>query len=235
MYKGIYIALSGAILKKKHMDIFAQNIANATTSGYKKERISFKDYLIPADNQHGFENDSRTMSVTSNIVTDFSKGTLIKTGNPLDLSINGEGFFALEGNRYTRNGNFKISSEGYLVTQDDIKVLGGGGPITVQGQKIDVSTSGEVIVDDTAVGTINVVNFTDRSVLLKLSGSTFVTDEPGENIKSNISQGYLEASNVDVIKEMVQMIMSLREFEAYQKMIHSFDEATAKTTNEMGR
>lgn len=235
MYKGIYIALSGAVLKQKYMDIFAQNVANASTPGYKKTRISFKDYMIPVDNKPPSVTDGRAMVETSQSITDFSNGTLLSTGNPLDLALNGEGFFALENNRYTRNGNFKISSEGYLATQDDIKVLGSGGPITVQGRQIDVNESGEVFVDNVSVGALKIVDFQDKSKLGKLNDGVFATDAAGEEIKAAVSQGYLEASNVEAVKEIVQMITSLREFESYQKVIQAFDEASSKVTNEMGK
>jgi len=235
MYKGIYIALSGAILKQKHMDIFAQNVANASTPGFKKERISFKDYLIPVDNKPPFVTDGRTMTEISHIVTDFSKGSLLRTGNPLDLAVNGEGFFALENNKYTRNGNFKIDSEGYLATEDDIKVLGSGGPIAVRGKKLDVNESGEVFVDDISVGKLKIVDFSDKEKLRKLNDGVFTTDDAGEEAKASVSQGYYEASNVDAVKEMVQMITSLREFESYQKVIQAFDDASSKVSNELGK
>ncbi len=235
MHKGIYIALSGAILKQKHMDIYAQNVANATTPGYKKERISFKDYLIPVDNKPPSVVDGRTMTEISKIVTDFSSGIMQRTGNPLDLALDGEGFFALEGERYTRNGNFKIDNEGYLATQDNIKLLGSGGPIAVQGKKIDVNTSGDVFVDNVSVGKIKLVDFADKTSLKKLNGGAFATDEPAQESKGTISQGYLESSNVDVMREIVQMMTSLREFESYQKIIQTFDEASSKGVNELGR
>ncbi len=237
MYKGIYIALSGATLKQKHMDIFSQNIANVNTSGYKKERIAFKDYLIPVDNKSFFTPDGRVMSEIAYVATDFSNGNLVATGNPLDLAIEGSGFFALEGKRYTRSGNFKVNTDGYLVTQRDIKVMGTGGPIQVQGRNIDINSSGEVFVDSVSAGTLKVVEFSDKGALKKLSNGVFITDETGEDAKrkSQVIQGYLETSNVEVVKEMVQMIMTLREFEAYQKVIRAFDEATAKVTNEMGK
>jgi len=235
MYKGIYIALSGAILKQKHMDIFAQNIANASTPGYKKERIAFKDYIIPVDNKPSVVADGRTMTEISSITTDFSKGSLLRTGNPLDIAVNGEGFFALEDNRYTRNGNFKIDSEGYLATQGDIKVLGSGGPIAVQGKKVDINESGEVFVDDIPVGALNIVDFQDKGKLRKLEGGVYTTDETGVEAKASISQGYYEASNVEAVKEMVQMLTSLREFESYQKAILAFDDASSKASNELGK
>jgi flagellar basal-body rod protein FlgG len=234
MNKGIYIALSGAKLKQKHMDIYAQNIANANTSGYKKSRITFKDFIIPVDNASG-EKDGRVMAQLSRISIDFSAGTMAATGNKLDLAINGEGFFALEDNGYTRNGRFDIDSEGFLVNHRGTKVLGDGGPISVQGGKIDVNESGEIFVDDVSVGKLKIVDFSDRGILRKIDRGVFTTKEAGEEVNSRISQGYLEDSNVDVIRELVQMIESHREFETYQKMIHAFDEASSKTINEMGK
>jgi flagellar basal-body rod protein FlgG len=235
MYKGMYIALSGAKLKQKHLDIFAQNIANSSTSGYKKERISFKDFIVPSDNRTPLTKDGRVMTEVSAVVTDYSTGGLIRTGNPLDLAITGKGFFALEDNRYTRNGQFQISAEGDLETAEGIKVLGDGGPITVQGSSIEISASGEILVDGISAGSLKVVDFNNREALRKINGTMFKTDQAAQELEADISQGYLEASNVEVVKEMVQMITALREFESYQKMIHAFDEATSKTVNEMGR
>jgi flagellar basal-body rod protein FlgG len=235
MYKGMYIALSGALLKQRHMDIFAQNMANANTSGFKKERISFQDYMIPVDNNPGMVDDGRAMSILSTALTDFSPGNHIKTGNPLDVAINGEGLFALEDDKYTRNGNFQVSSDGYLVTHDGIKVLGSGGPIAIEGTKVDINSSGEVFVDDISAGTLKVVDFADKGVLSKLTGGVFYTEEASEQVDANVNQGFIEASNVDVLREMVKMINALREFEGYQKMIRTFDEAASKTTNEMTR
>ena len=235
MNKGMYIALSGAVLKQRYMDIFAQNIANSNTTGFKKERISFRDYLIPADTASGVVEDGRSMTQLSEQVTDFSHGPSFRTDNPLDLAINGDGFFALENDRYTRNGNFKISTDGYLASQDNIKVLGDGGPISLEGSKIEISTSGEIYSDGISVAQIKVVDFEDRSKLKKMDGRYFYSEETGQESAANINQGYLESSNVEVVREMVQMVTSLREFESYQKMIHALDEATSRTINEMGR
>ena len=235
MNKGIYIALSGAVLKQRHMDIFAQNVANSNTTGYKKERISFRDYLIPADTPSGVVEDGRSMTQLSEQVTDFSDGPSFRTDNPLDLAINGDGFFALENDRYTRNGNFKIGTDGYIATQDNIKVLGDGGPISLEGSTIEINTSGEIFSDGVSVAQIKVVDFEDRSKLNKMDGRYFYSEETGQESAANINQGYLESSNVEVVREMVQMVTYLREFESYQKMIHALDEATSRTINEMGR
>lgn len=235
MNKGTYIALSGAVLKQRNLDIFAQNIANANTSGYKNERLSFKDYIIPVDNKTDSQDDGRVMADLSERVIDFSSGILSSTGNPLDLAINGEGFFALEGNKYTRNGSFMINNEGYLTTKTGIKVLGEGGPISIQGSSIDIISSGEIIVDGISSGKLNIVEFPDKGGLKKISDGMFIAEEAGKPGNSEVGQGFLEGSNVNVIKEMVQMLAANREFESYQKMIQSFDEATSKTINELGR
>ena len=235
MYKGIYIALSGAVLKRRNMDIFAQNVANANTPGYKKERIAFKDYIVPVDNKRDLTDTGRVMADLSKSTIDFSSGTIQRTGNSLDLAINGEGFFALEQGRYTRNGNFMISSDGYLATKDGVKVLGDGGPIAVQGSTVDISPSGEILVDEAPVGKVKIVDFPDTGVLKKVGGGMFATEETGETVTAHVSQGFLEESNVNAIQEMVQMLVATREFESYQKLIHSFDEAASKTINEMGK
>lgn len=233
MNKGIYIALSGAILKAKQMDVFAQNLANANTTGYKKGNLAFKDHLVPTDNPFNVESKGRIMTEMSNEFIDFSAGPQKRTGNPLDVAINGEGFFALEGDRYTRNGNFKLDSEGNIVDQNGINVLGDGGTLTVQGSKIDISSSGEIFVDDISVGMLKIVDFPDKSVLVKSDGGFFTSGESGTEVKSGISQGYLEESNVNVVRELVEMMRTQREFESYQKMIRSFDEAAAKAINDL--
>jgi flagellar basal-body rod protein FlgF len=233
MNKGIYIALSGAIQKARHMDVFAQNIANANTSGFKRGTLSFKDHMVPTDNPNNVESKARVMTEKSQEIIDFSNGTQRKTGNPLDVAISGEGFFVLEGNRYTRNGNFHMDNEGNLLDSNGIKVLGDGGNLTLSGSKIDITSTGEVIVDDISVGKLGIVNFTDKSVLRKTDGGFFISDEEGEEVDAVISQGYLEESNVNVVRELVEMIRSEREFESYQKMIRIFDDAAGMSIRDL--
>ena len=105
MYKGIYIAASGAVLKQTQLDIITQNIANANTAGYKKDAIAFKDYLFQQETS--LEPDGRVMSDYGTSKTDLANGNSVKTGNTLDIAIEGNGFIALEGGRYTRRGDLK--------------------------------------------------------------------------------------------------------------------------------
>ena len=234
MYKGIYIALSGAVLKDTQMEVITQNLANAATVGYKKDNIAFKDYIIPQDMVNS-QPDGSAMSCISGLKTDFSNGNLIKTGNPLDIAIDGDGFIALEGNRYTRRGDLKKDSEGYLVSYNGIKVLGDNGPIRLSDGMVQINDKGNVSVNGIQIDSIKIINFQDKENLKKTGDSIFVTNNEGIKSKTILKQGYIETSNVDVVKEMVHMLAALREFEAYQKAIQTLEDAVSKINNEIGR
>jgi flagellar basal-body rod protein FlgF len=234
MDKAIYIALSGAILKHSQMEIISQNLANAASVGYKKDKISFKDYLLSGNSESDLS-DGRTMSQVSAIKTDFSEGNIIRTGNTLDIAIDGNGFIALEGDRYTRRGDLKRSNDGYLTTFNGIKVLGSSGPINLPPGNIQITNTGDVLVNGVQTNTMKIVEFASTDNLKKMGEGVFSTQDQGVKSNSLVKQTYLEASNVDVIREMVSMIDALREFESYQKAIQAFDEATDKVNNELGR
>jgi flagellar basal-body rod protein FlgG len=234
MYKGAYIALTGATPKQTQMDLISHNIANVNTAGYKKDRIAFKEYLTTAVDA-SVPQEPMALGENYYVATDFSSGPIVKTGNPLDIAIDGEGFFALEGNKYTRGGNFRISADGFLVTQNNTKVLTDGGPISIEGEHIEILSTGEIFVNNESAGILKVVNFKDQSVLKRFEGSIFISDKAGEESTSHVMQGYIESSNVDAIREMVNMMTALREFESFQKIIRTFDEASSKVVNEMGR
>lgn len=241
MYKGIYIAASGAILKQTQLEVVSQNIANANTSGYKKDSLSFKEYLVQTE--AGSSPDGRAMAELSSSNTDRSNGTIIRTGNPLDIAIDGSGLIALEGGRYTRRGDLKKNSDGYLTTQGGIKVLGAGGPISLPSDSTEISIDADGKVSaiqpgstlPTEIDTIQVVEFGKDVKVSKAGDGEFIASAPGTPSPSGVKQGYLEMSNVDTIKEMVHMIETMREFESYQKMIQMFDAAAAKVNNDLGR
>ena len=231
MSKAIFIALSGAILKEKQMELISQNLANSNSSAYKKMKIAFKDYLISPES----EQEGKIMSDLASVSTDFSIGAIHQTGNSLDIALEGDGFFALEDDRFTRRGDFKRNSEGYLTTQTGIPVLGlRGVPVYIPQGKLEIGPGGEVSVNQTQLDTLKVVDFTNKDSLTRLGEDLFQTDDPGTPAKTLIKQGHLEGSNVEVVKEMTQIIMTLREFQAFQKVIQGFDEANSKM-NEVAR
>ena len=234
MNKAIYIALSGALLKHSQMEVISQNLANAASVGYKKDDISFKDYLLPADSENS-QQDGRAMSQVSGIKTDFTEGNIIRTGNSLDIAIDGNGFIALEGGRYTRRGDLKRSNDGYLTTGNGIKVLGSSGPVTIPDGDIKITNTGDVLVNGIQTNTLSIVDFPSTDNLKKMGAGIFSTQDKGVKSNALVKQAYLEESNVDVIREMVSMIDAMREFGTFQKAIQAFDEATDKVNNELGR
>ncbi len=234
MYKGIYIATSGAVLKQTQLEVLSQNLANANTAGFKKDNVSFKEYLMPLE-AAGPGPDGRSMTSLSEQKTDFTNGVVVKTTNPLDVALEGNGFIALEGDRYTRRGDLKRSSDGYLAAFNGSKVLGKKGPIKLAEGKLDINDKGEISINGEMVDTIRIVNFKQTEKLTRAGDSIFATNEKAVASQATVRQGYVEASNVEPVKEMVHMIETLREFETYQKAIQTFDEATSKVTNELGR
>jgi flagellar basal-body rod protein FlgF len=228
MYRGIYIALSGAILKEAQMEAITRNLSNSNTAGYKREGLSFRDYIVS-------EERGRIMSDTAVKRTDFSEGQMVRTGNALDIMINGKGFIALAGNRYTKRGDLRRDREGYITTANGIRVLGKNGPIRLPEGKIEIDRSGNISVNGNPVDTFKIVEFTKREAMVRMGDSIFYTEERGKDVKDEVLQGYIEGSNVNIVEEMVKMITALREFESYQKVIHAFDEATSKLSNEIAK
>jgi len=240
MYKGMYIAASGAVLMQTQLEMISQNLANANTAGYKKDTLAFKDYLLQTG--AGTEPDGRDMSDYSGSKVDMSNGTSVRTGNALDISIEGEGFIAIDGNRYTRRGDLKKNSDGYLTTHDGIKVMGTGGPISLpeDSVEINVDLEGKVSVVQagntlpTEIDTIKIMNFGPDAAMNKAGDGMYTFSGEGTPSTATVKQGYIETSNVDPMKEMVHMIETMREFESYQKAIQMFDSATSKVTNQLG-
>ncbi|MDA8389121.1 MAG: flagellar hook basal-body protein [Nitrospiraceae bacterium] len=234
MEKGIYLALSGAVLKQLQLDAISDNLANANTPGFKRESLSFKDYLInpPAT---GLEQEERDMSALSAKNTDFSEGEVMKTANSLDLCIEGPGFIALDGNRYTRRGDLKLTDDGFLTTANEIKVLGDKGPIKLPKEhaSIKIDAEGGIYVDGNRVDSLKLVDFPAGAGFVKMGSGIFYYKGAVVKTKASVKEGYLESSNVDVIKEMVRLIDALREFETYQKTIQTFDQASDKVINDM--
>jgi flagellar basal-body rod protein FlgF len=241
MYKGIYIAASGAVLKQAQLEIISQNLANANTAGYKRDAISFKDYLFQTE--VGSAPDGRTMSDYSSFKTDFSNGPVVKTGNPLDIAIEGNGLIALEGGRYTRRGDLQKNAEGYLTTHDGIKVQGSGGPILLPSDSTEISIDSEGKVSvmqpgstiPTELDTIRIMDFGPDAAMSKAGNGLFTVSGAGAPATGGVKQGYLETSNVETVKEMVRMIETMREFESYQKIIQIFDDATGNVNSNLGR
>ena len=226
MIDGIELAASGLDAYANVQEVIARNLANANTVGFKRNTISFNSILIDVDG-------TETSSLQTNYGVDQSNGNLNYTGNNLDIAIDGDGFFTLEtdkGMRYTRNGQFQLSSNGEIITNTGAKLLAQNGPVIIPsgGREIVIDNKGIVSVDGRNVGELMITNFTDLTQLVPKGDSMFTA--PLETINTNgdvefkVTQGYLERSNVNVVTEMVDMITNMRSYEASNNIIKTFSD-----------
>jgi flagellar basal-body rod protein FlgF len=229
MENALLIGLSRQMALSHQLDIVANNVANIDTSGFKADNAAFSAYLMPGASDAQFSGKDRRVSFVEDRASwiDFSPGAIQHTGNPLDVAIDGKGYFAVQtprGERYTRNGSFAINASGQLVTSDGDQVLGNGGPITLQptDHNITISRTGILTVRDGAGttsaqrGQLQVVNFDNPRALQKDGGSTFmappsVTANPAP-AGTRVVQGALEKSNVRAVAEMARMIQITRSY-----------------------
>jgi len=243
MNSGMYSALSGNLAAMKRMDIISNNLANVNTPGFKKDKVTFEGMLASATTPPRVPQSTTADPILQkdNVYIDYAAGPVAQTGNPFDMAIDGDGFFVVatpDGPAYTRQGNFRMSADGSLVTVDGYPVQGQGGPIRVSGSRIEIDAKGVVTVDGVESGTISMVDFPKPYALTKTGSALFVpTDAAAEPqpAKGELRQAHLEGSNVETITEMVQMIENSRYFDACQRTILSFNDLTSKAANELGR
>ena len=244
MNSGMYAAVSGSLAAMRRLDVISNNLANINTPGYKKDKMSFEGLLAGPVNPPAVPQGMTADPIMQkeNIYIDYAAGPTSQSGNPLDLALDGDGFFAVttpDGTAYTRQGNFRTSADGTLVTVDGYPVQGSGGSaIRIQGSRVEIDAKGGVIVDGTQTGALSVLDFEKPYALTKVGNALFVPADPQATPqagKAQIQQGHLEGSNVDSISEMVQMIETNRYFEACSKVIKGFDDITAKAASEVGR
>lgn len=217
------------------MDYLSTNLANASTTAYKAEHL----YASGPGGTTSPPASEPTMPPPSSAI-DYSRGIAQQTGNVLDLMIESDGFFAIQGKEgtvYTRRGDFSLNRDGLLVTQTGETVLSDSGQsITVRGQKISVGRDGTIKVDDGEVGKLKVVSFADTRNLTRGENGYFTsTVEPRKTDSPEVVQGTIELSNVNVMREMIDMIDINRSFEAYQKVIQTISEEDKISTSRVGR
>jgi flagellar basal-body rod protein FlgF len=242
MDQGIYTAASGAIAMEDRLDMIANNLANLNTAGYKKDHINYEQFSKILDTSSLYPGQSRTIPidvVTKATTIDLTPGPCQKTGNPLDVAVVGDGFFAVnteKGLRYTRDGAFHISPEGLLVTAQGYAVQGDGGDIAIGEGEVVIDSKGDISLNRNTLDKLQVVNIPSESLVRQGSGLFSIKDgNAPEAVPSvNVSQGFLEAANVEPVKEMVLMIETQRAYEAYQKVIRSLNDAYGNSMRNVG-
>lgn len=250
MIRSLWTASTGMSAQQTNMDVIAHNLANANTTGFKRSRGNFEDLMYQIVTPPGAEtSDDNTIpdgiqigmgAKTVSVSKLFTQGSFTQTENAYDMGIEGKGFFKIlrgEEEVYTRAGSFKVDSEGYIVDsggnrlQPEISIpdeavsvdIDAGGKVTA------VDASGKVL----STQQINLYNFPNPAGLLSLGHNYFIPTEasgeeeeaqPGSDGVGTLLQGYLESSNVNVVEEMVNMIVSQRAYEANSKIIKTTDE-----------
>lgn len=255
MIRGLYTSALGMTTQMQKMDVVANNIANVNTTGYKKDMVvtrSFSEELMRRldDPGYHFPHDKAVGNVSQgvfvdDVYVDFSNGSLQNTGGSLNLAISGSGFFAvqtMDGNgnpveMYTRDGAFTRSADGTLMTKEGNKVAGLNGDIVLEDGHITIDQQGGVYVNDNYVDTIKMVDFEDKHTLRKTKDNLYmITPESSESVFSGtVEQGVLENSNVNSVKEMVDIITVSRAYEANQRMITIHDTTLNRAVNDIGR
>jgi len=229
MIKGLYRSASGMMPSIKKQEAIANNISNATSSGYKKDAVFTKE-LSKAQKKHIPKMSDWQQPMVDDIFTDFSAGTFERTGGNLDLAIDGDGFFQVEledgTTALTRSGSFTVNQDGLLAHTDGPVLLADGGAIEPGQGTITISPNGQIDVNGNVIGRITPVTVDDLEKLDKVGASLFKVPEGTELIpapQSGIRQGYIETSNVDIVKQMVDMIISYREYEANARAMSTQD------------
>lgn len=235
------------------MEIIANNIANISTKGYKKESssvTSFADAMVNALDYNTGKIINNTGIINFGTTIDevrvlFDQGFMENTDCYTDFAIKGNGFFEIEtpqGLRYTRAGNFTFNDEGYLVTQDGNYVMGQNGRIRVQNAMPTVDLNGNIKVENAnnefdIIDRFRIVHFYDLNALEKSDNGYINTDtiNINNNAESEVLQGYLENSNVDIIKETLDLMETKRQFESCQQIVRMVDDTYGKAVNEIGR
>ncbi|WP_445147977.1 flagellar hook-basal body protein [Baekduia sp. Peel2402] len=225
MERGLYIAAAGMVAEMVRQDQISNDLANAATPGYKSDRSqqrSFEDLLLENTKTGQQVGKLGIGPLITKQVTDFTPEALKATDEPLDLAIAGPGFFGVQtadGVRYTRNGSFQANKAGELIDQMGNKVLGT--------DKKPVKVNADGTVDVAKVGNFNLTNPAK-------SGDSYVTGTAAGTAKGEVQSGVLEGSGVDAGRTMVDMMASMRAFEAGQKAIQTIDSTLQLASSQVG-
>lgn len=256
MVKGLYTAYTGMRAEQNRLDIISNNLANSATIGYKQENVtnqSFDEMLaikIKDNSEAYIERRIGSMSLgvkTGEVYTDYGQGSLRDTGNTYDIAIEGKGFYPIKvtdknGNdtiKYTRNGSFKRTQDGFIVDEDGNHLQAEGGDLVVptDSNKVVFAEDGNVFADNNYIDKINLVDFENYDYLKKQGDTMYATVEGAVTMETDamLRQGFTEQSNVNAVSEMVEMIAITRAYEANQKAIQTIDGMLDQAVNSVGK
>lgn len=235
------MAASGLRARMESLELLANNVANVSTGGYKADREFYSLYT----GEEAQDSDPlTTMPVIERPWTDLSQGLLEVTGNPLDLALSGAGFFTVEGpqgNLYTRNGNFRLSASGRLVTRDGYPVRASNGvPLNLDGSRsIAIAADGTISQDGQTIGKLQISDFTGSGDFVKQGSNYFRAArpdlQPGAGQGASVEQGKLEASNTGTAESAVRLVSVMRQFEMLQKAVSLGDDMDRQAIEQLAK
>ncbi len=235
------ITLSYQLAAYRSMDVIANNIANVSTPGFKRDSAKFEE-LVQQVKPSDDPSSQHTLSFVrdAGVVRDLSGGRLDNTGAQFDLAINGKGYYAVQtaaGERYTRNGHLTLNADGVIVTGDGDPLLGDGGPITIAVDDGDISIGpdGTVSGKQGQIGKVRLVDFPNERALIRQGASLYsTTASPVPATNAVIAQGMLESSNVQPVVEISRMIEVMRSYEATATLSKSADDLKRQAIQKLG-
>jgi flagellar basal-body rod protein FlgG len=263
--KDLWVPLSAAIARQRQVETIANNVANANTPGFKKDQLTFKEYVVnldkggndidlpnktwkPEDFYRTSNNEDSFVKIDGSF-TNFEQGDLIPTKNNLDIALRGNGFIEIltpQGLRYTRKGALSISNEGRLITDQGYPVVKsridlGQKPEFIQlpERKVSINQEGQIFTDQGIVDRLSIVEFLDPQALKKEGNSMFINPDiknvKADSPKTIVLQGFLEQSNVNAIQEMAELIKASRNFDSVQNVIKTYDSMANKANTTLLR
>jgi flagellar basal body rod protein FlgG len=227
---------AGLLNDVERLRVLSHNLANATTSGFRRDVAVLRPFQVHLD-----EAGARLGVSTRTLATDVDRtqGAMRYSGNPLDVALEGDGYFVLEspaGAVFLRQGSFQLDSRGRLVGPNGRAVLGASGEIMLSNPEPRIDQSGGVWERDKLVGTLRVVRLPQDAQLESLGGGLYTSDAGNfEEVElPRVRQGYVEASNVVPMREMVRLIETIRHFEASQRLVRSYDDMMDRALGLLG-
>lgn len=228
MSRDLYAAYSGAAAAWRHLEVIANNVANANSDGFREARVSFRlaESPEPGSPLQG------AFAQVGEIAYSGTDGALLQDGVSTHFALRGDGWFALQDGTYTRDGRFRLDTEGNLVTQDGVGVMSDGGPIRVQqGERLSVDATGLATGSATGeLGRLRIVKLDDVQAL----GGNRWSGRPVNGADATVLQGAREASNADPMRGMVELLEASRYFEAQQKAMQASDEMRSRLNRIQG-
>ncbi len=234
MNYGLYNIFLGLRARQQTLEVQANNIANASTAGFKAQRLIYSTF--EAEKRADTDRQLLVAGASTQTTTDFSNGSIQQTGRSMDVAIEGDAFIQVQtprGVRFTRAGNMTVSDGGQLVTKNGDFVIGANGPITIpRDAKLEIGERGVISAAGRDIDTLQLVRFDNPAAALFQDGDTMFaatgTEAPQPATNSRVVQGALEGSNINSVTELVAMINNNREFESLQRSL-------TLLMNDMGR